>query len=76
MNFSITLYLTVFTPPSHYRQDSQPAIAYNSIKINLRTYNNILRKSIHNAKATYYRSCFNTFKNNMKKKTGKPLNRY
>ena len=41
-------------------------VEYNTNKINLRTYNKIL-KSIRIAKINYYSSCFNKYKNDIKK---------
>jgi hypothetical protein len=46
------------TPPS------EPL--YDTLKVNLRTYNTILRKSIRMAKANYYHSCFEKYKNDIK----------
>ena len=40
---------------------------YFAIRINLTTYNTILKKSIRTAKRIHYESCFNKFKNNIKK---------
>ena len=39
----------------------------SSIKSNLRSYNKILRSLIKDAKQSYYRSCFQNFKHNIKK---------
>ncbi len=35
-------------------------------KINLKTYNNILKQSIHHAKKSYYEQIFNKVKNDIK----------
>ena len=40
---------------------------YGSAKINLHTYNKILRKTMHLAKKIYYDSCFKKFQGNAKK---------
>ena len=40
---------------------------YFAIRINLTTYTTILKKSIRTAKRIHYKSCFNKFKNNIKK---------
>ena len=42
-------------------------VEYNTNKINLRTYNKILKRSIRIAKINYYSSCFNKYKNDIKK---------
>ena len=39
---------------------------YNSLKINLQTYNRILRQSIRSAKKIYYHNCFSQYKNDIK----------
>jgi hypothetical protein len=39
---------------------------YNTLKVNLKTYNNILRNSIRTAKASYFHSCFERYKNDIK----------
>ena len=40
---------------------------YNNININLKTYNRILKQSIRLSKNLYYQSCFNNYKNDIKK---------
>ena len=40
---------------------------FNILKINLNTYNNILKRSIRDAKRLYYESCFNRYKSNIRK---------
>ena len=40
---------------------------YHTLKTNLRTYNNILRNSIRIAKTSYFNSCFQKFRNDIKK---------
>ena len=47
---------------------STPTISpdYNKYKINLQTYNRILRQNIRLAKKTYYQSCFDKFRNDIK----------
>ena len=40
---------------------------YSVIKINLKTYNNILKRSIKQAKILYYQHQFDQYKNNIKK---------
>ena len=42
-------------------------VEYNTNKINLCTYNKILKRSIRIAKINYYSSCFNKYKNDIKK---------
>ena len=43
------------------------SVEYNTNRINLRTYNKILKRSIRIAKINYYSSCFNKYKNDIKK---------
>ena len=40
---------------------------YNNMKINLQTYNRILKQNIRNAKKLYYHQCFDEFKSDIKK---------
>jgi exonuclease III len=40
---------------------------HETLKINLRTYNRILKKLIREAKKQYYQSCFDKYKNDIKK---------
>ena len=44
------------------------------IKSNLRSYNKILRSLIKDAKQSYYRSCFQNFKHNIKKTISSIIN--
>ena len=46
---------------------------YNTININLKTYNGILKRSIRTAKHTYFELCFNRFKNDIRN-TWKTIN--
>lgn len=46
---------------------------YNTLKVNLNTYNNILRKLIREAKRLYFHSLFSKFKNDLKN-TWKTIN--
>ena len=46
---------------------------YDTININLKTYNGILKTSIRAAKQAYFESCFNRFKNDIKN-TWKTIN--
>ena len=46
---------------------------YNNYKINLGTYNRILKQSIRSAKHLYYTSCFTKYKNDIKN-TWKTIN--
>ena len=39
---------------------------YDTLKINLRTYNKILRQNIRNAKQIHYETCFNQYKHDIK----------
>jgi hypothetical protein len=39
---------------------------YNTLKINLQTYNRILKQNIRKAKADYYKSCFLKYRDDMK----------
>ncbi len=39
---------------------------YSMLKINLDTYNKILKSSIHLQKKLYYEACFSKYKNNIK----------
>ena len=43
---------------------------YTTIKINLKTYNNILKRNIRQAKSLYYQHQFDQYKNNIKKTWG------
>ena len=43
---------------------------YTTIKINLKTYNNILKRNIRQAKILYYQHQFDQYKNNIKKTWG------
>ena len=43
---------------------------YTAIKINLKTYNNILKRNIRQAKILYYQHQFDQYKNNIKKTWG------
>ena len=45
-------------------QPSDPM--YDTLKINLKTYNKILKTSIRSAKTTYFHSCFEKYKNDIK----------
>jgi hypothetical protein len=40
---------------------------YENTKINLQTYNRILKQNIRNAKKIYFQQCFNRYKNDIKK---------
>ena len=42
------------------------SILYDGLKTNLRNYNNILKKSINLAKKTFYQSCFEKYRSNIK----------
>ena len=42
------------------------SVEYESLKINLQTYNKILKNSICTAKKMYYDTCFNKYKNDIK----------
>ena len=46
---------------------------YETISINLKTYNGILKTNIHAAKQIYFESCFNRFKNDIRN-TWKTIN--
>ena len=46
---------------------------YNTININLKTYNGIFKRSIRTAKHTYFELCFNRFKNDIRN-TWKTIN--
>ena len=51
---------------SHLKSLPRNHPQYNINKINLQTYNRILRNSIRSAKKLYYQNCFEKFKNDMK----------
>ena len=48
------------------KQEPYNSTLYAQSKINLTTYNRILRQSIRSAKKIYYEKCFNKYKNDMK----------
>ncbi len=49
------------------RKTKPETLEYHNIKTNLDTYNKILNKSIRLAKQIYYKSCFDLYKNDIKK---------
>ena len=46
---------------------NQDTPEYQVLKVNLSTYNNILKRNIRLAKQTYYETCFNKYKNDIRK---------
>ena len=43
------------------------SVDYENLKVNLRTYNSIIKQSIKTLKLRYYESCFRKYKTDMKK---------
>ena len=56
-----------------YRSTPLNTPEYETNKINYKTYNNILKRNIKEAKKRYYESCFNKYKHDMKN-TWKTIN--
>ena len=48
------------------RKTSPDSEDFQTRKTNLKTFNTILKRSIHTAKKQYYNSCFDKYKNNIK----------
>ena len=50
-----------------YKSTPIDSVQYNNLKVNLKSYNTILRKTIREAKTLYYQTCFSKFKSDIKK---------
>lgn len=49
------------------KHTEQQSPEYDRLKVNLKTYNSILKKTIREAKTSYYQNRFNSYKSNIKK---------
>ncbi len=58
-----------FRDKLHYKlkKSTFDSLEHETLKINLTTYNKILKKNIRIAKRAYYESCFEKYKNDMRK---------